>query len=342
MKLARSSKIKHKLGINVSTPLLVPSFSSKGLGFIPPQESLGFRKDHEKPISEASQIIASVNPAIANTALVSAFDISQEFIPSPEKLPINVELLFVDSGGYETSNYYDLSELFKGPPYKHDWNQEEHLTILDKWPDDKPSVFVSFDQNINLELQIESAQKLGARFPKQLSTLLMKPEKKTNKLLPLDRLAPLIDELNHFDIIGVTEKELGHSILKRMVSLAELRIQLDKAGIDAPIHVFGSLDPVTTCLYFLAGAEIFDGLTWSRMSYRNGSAIYHANNGALYYGIHESDDQVKIRALFDNIYYLDDLRERMEEFANSGNFKVFPFNSDFLEKAFNTLKTKIK
>jgi hypothetical protein len=34
---------------------------------------------------------------------------------------------------------------------------------------------------------------------------------------------------------------------------------LDEAGVKSPIHVFGALDPLTVCLYFVAGAEVFDG-----------------------------------------------------------------------------------
>ncbi len=49
-----------------------------------------------------------------------------------------------------------------------------------------------------------------------------------------------------------------------MQNIAKLRKALDKAGLNIPLHVFGSLDTVTTPLYFLAGADIFDGLTWLR------------------------------------------------------------------------------
>ncbi|MEK6154591.1 hypothetical protein WIW50_15075 [Flavobacteriaceae bacterium 3-367] len=343
MNLARSSKLIHKIGNPITTPLLVPSFSSKGLGFIPFDEKFGFSKTEKKhQISEANQIIRTSSTVITDTALVSAFDVAQGFIAPPEGSSLNVELMFVDSGGYETSNYYDLSELFEGPPYKHDWNKEKHLEVLRKWPKHIPSVFISFDQNIKYPEQIEDAQKLSAEFPDQLSTFLIKPEKPGNKNIPLKSILPNIQELKHFDIIGITEKELGHTIIKRMMNLAEFRIDLDKAGITAPIHVFGSLDPITTCLYFLAGAEIFDGLTWSRMSYCDGMATYKANNGAIKYGIHVSDDMVKVRTLSDNIYYLNNLQVKMQEFAKTGDFAVFPHHKEFLQESYNTLISKLK
>lgn len=342
MNLARSSKLKHKLGNIIATPLLVPSFSSKGLGFIPYDPKLGFKEGEPKhQISEANQIMATASQVITDTALVSAFDIAQGFIPLPENLSINVDLMFVDSGGYETSNYYDLSELFKAPPYNLKWSQDEHSKVLRQWPEHMPSVFISYDQNVEFAKQIEHAQKLGASFPNQLSSFLIKPEKPNNKMIPLKSILPVIDELKHFDIIGVTEKELGHSIMARMINLAEFRRDLDSAGITAPIHIFGSLDPVTSCLYFLSGAEIFDGLTWSRLAYFNGVAAYTANYGALEISIHESDDKIKVKTLFENIYYLQKLQNSMQEFAVTQNFDVFPQHNKFLSDAFETLKSKI-
>lgn len=342
MDLYRSSTLQHKLGGAISTPLLVPSFSSKGLGFMKPDAQYGFSKKHVEQISDANLIMATAKAALTQTALVSAFDISQDFIPQPKNLLLNVDLMFVDSGGYETSNYYDLSELFEGPIYKQDWTPEEHLKVLNKWPDHIPSVFISFDQNIEFAKQIEAAQKLSAKFPSQLSSFLIKPEHKTHRVIPIKSILPLIEELKHFDIIGITEKELGYSILNRMTNLAEFRLALDKAGITAPIHVFGSLDPITTCLYFFAGAEIFDGLTWSRMSYSEGLATYKANHGAIKYGIHVSDDQVKVRTLYDNIYYLISLQENMHEFAKNGDFSVFKDHGKFFMESFESLKAKLK
>ena len=80
-------------------------------------------------------------------------------------------------------------------------------------------------------------------------------------------------ELSHFSIIGFTEKELGPSLLKRMTAIARVRRALKEVNLDLPIHVFGSLDTISTPLYFLAGADIFDGLTWLRYAFRDGVRI---------------------------------------------------------------------
>src|SRR5690606_32377632 len=109
-----------------------------------------------------------------------------------------------------------------------------------------------------------------------------------------------VEELGSFDIVGVTEKELGRSMLDRMVNVAKLRLAMDEAELRIPIHVFGALDPLSASLYYISGAEIFDGLTWIRYAYENGRCVYMHNLGALKYGIHTSNDLVKSRAISEN------------------------------------------
>ena len=59
--------------------------------------------------------------------------------------------------------------------------------------------------------------------------------------------------------------------------------------METPIHVFGSLDTVTTPMYFLAGADIFDGLTWLRFAFHGGYTVYKHNYGALKFGVATKD-----------------------------------------------------
>jgi hypothetical protein len=145
-----------------------------------------------------------------------------------------------------------------------------------------------------------------------------------------------------FDVIGLTEKELGKTILERMKNIAELRLELDKLKIKAPIHVFGSLDPISSPLYFLAGAEIFDGLTWIRFGYHEGSAAYLHNVGAKKIGIDKTESSVKLRMLSDNYFYLIDLQNQMTKFLIDEDFSRFQFNGDFFREAYDLLRTKVR
>lgn len=81
-----------------------------------------------------------------------------------------------------------------------------------------------------------------------------------------------------FHALGVTEKELGGNFKERMINIARIRKALNGVGLEnMPIHIFGSLDTVSTPLYFVAGADIFDGLTWLRFAYYKGMTIYRQN-----------------------------------------------------------------
>ena len=57
-----------------------------------------------------------------------------------------------------------------------------------------------------------------------------------------------------FDVVGVTERELGDSIFDRLVALRTLRSILDSARVNSPIHVFGGLESdfhaVTVCSWW--------------------------------------------------------------------------------------------
>ena len=134
---------------------------------------------------------------------------------------------------------------------------------------------------------------------------------------------------------------MGDSVLNRMLSVGRVRRALDNAGVMTPIHVFGSLDPLSSSLYFLAGAEVFDGLTWLRYSYSGGQAVYYHNHGVINYGIHERDSLVNARSLRENVYYLQRLKYQMLDFLAKPSFKKFGFYHDVLEKSYETFLTQL-
>ena len=92
-------------------------------------------------------------------------------------------------------------------------------------------------------------------------------------------------------------------MLDRMARTALLRRAMDEAGVTAPLHIFGALDPLSVCLYFLSGAEMFDGLTWIRYGYEDGRCLYTHNLGPLKYGLDATDNAIKSRTLFGNYYF---------------------------------------
>lgn len=330
--LAKSTQLRHPLGITFETPLLVPSFSSKGFGF------------NKENVSEASEALKFSIQFLTDSMLISAYDIFHKHLPKTEEFQTATEIIFLDSGGYETVEEHDLSAVFRHQCPIKEWNDKDYQSIIHEWPKHIPTVFVSFDHGsirMPVKDQIDAARGFFSAYPAQMSDLILKPETKTQRYLQIPSILGLIDELADFNIIGLTEKELGNSMLNRMVNIAKIRRALDEAKIIVPIHVFGSLDPVTSCLYFLAGAEIFDGLTWLRYSYKDGTAIYQQNYGALFIGIHIRDNDMKCKIIVDNIYALQNLRYEMKDFLLNRDFSKFTNHSELLKKCYDTLCSQL-
>ena len=317
----RTSIIKHPSGVDIETPLFVPSYSSKG--FILERDNRGKLK------SEVCKAIELANQFLTESQLISAYDVYYNYLLQPVDL-IPTKIIFVDSGGYETSSSFDFSETRRSNNNHEKWNIEYLKKVLTNWPRERfPTVIVSFDDENDRKpvlKQIESAKQLFKEFDNCLHDFLIKPETKTSNFINIENLIKNINRLKNFNIIGITEKELGNSILQRMQRIQKIRNELDKARINAPIHIFGSLDPITIILYFMAGAEIFDGLTWLKYSYFSGLAMYTNNLSVLdkEMDINTSDSKVKARSISNNLYFLEKLKSILINFKNSNNdFKLF-------------------
>ena len=336
--LARSSNLRHPSGVTLRTPLLVPSFSSRGLGF------------NRKGISEIRDVFLNTAEILTESMLVSAYDIKYKHLPNPAKFPCTPSLTIVDSGGYETGMDYDFSAVYHYDYSHRKWDLGTYMRVLDKWPKRIPAAFVSFDKGSSgkgVARQIEEARELLSRYPDQLHTFLLKPTKSCQGLLrnTVNIAQPHLKKMAAFHIIGVAEKELGRRMLDRMETIANLRRGLDNAGVVAPIQVFGALDPVSSTLYCLAGAGIFDGLTWLRYSYKEGQCVYSHNYGVLHIGLDQDDDFVRSKGFSDNYSYLRDLQLCLRNFVADGDFSKLGSrnvpDSAFLRMALDSLQTKL-
>jgi hypothetical protein len=331
--LARSSKIQHPLGVAVETPLLVPSFSSKGAGF---------NKAGQSNIKEIFEGVAS--KYLTDIMLVSAFDLAKGHIPSI--VSAVTEMTIIDSGGYEISDLHDLSTVYQHSPSPHEvseWVEERLCEVYNSWPEHIPAVLVSFDRPDRpqpLQNQIKAARRLFSNYQHQVNTLLIKPESEGQNFIDAKNIIAHIEKFDDFDIIGFTEKEAGDSIIARMENIASIRLAMDDAGIKIPIHVFGSLDPISTVLYFLAGAEVFDGLTWIRFGFMDGVAYYYHNYGASKIGIDLADNIIKGQMMENNISYLINLKHQMQKFLVHNDFRVFGRNAEVFSRSYNQLRAK--
>ena len=109
----------------IETPLLVPAFSSRADPHI--QTILKFAK-----------------PYIVDPILISAYDVyykrSLKNITCPDAI-------FLDSGGYECSKRFDISEVYylKDKPKK--WNIKLYGEVLNFWPHNIPTIAICYDYN---------------------------------------------------------------------------------------------------------------------------------------------------------------------------------------------------
>uniref|UniRef100_UPI000AA47D31 Cap10 n=1 Tax=Hyphomicrobiales TaxID=356 RepID=UPI000AA47D31 len=307
----------------IRTPLLLPSFSSKGF-------------------PEVQEIIEATSDVIDGPCLISAYDLHYGSIKGPYDF---AQAIFIDSGGYEASKDVELSDLGTMPHTPAEWSQDDFSRIIGSWQSPTPTVLVSYDHpkdRLPTRAQIERADAMLPKRPHTFREILFKPERVatggTSEPPEVTRVnvSAIVDNIGmmaRFDALGITEKEVGGNLKERMVNIARIRRALDKVKLTRmPIHVFGSLDTVTTPLYFLAGADVFDGLTWLRFAYYKGMTIYRQNYAAVELGIDMKAHLVDAKCCFDNYRYMKGLEGEMRGFLKEG-FASFEHHRPLLERA---------
>ncbi len=331
----RTSRLTHPAsGASLETPLLVPSFSSKAFGF------------GQGGQPEVRRVLDASQEFITRSCLVSAYDVHYGYVPEPKDLAITVDLLFLDSGGYEVSDDHDLSAVEKPVHRPGKWDVAKLRAVWERWPEGLPAVLVSYDHSSHrmpVAEQLRDAKQATSAAPGHLHSFLLKPEAHDERSLEpaLRALRAQIGELDGFHLLGVTEKELGSSPLERMFRIASLRKALDDASLRLPIHVFGALDPLSVSLYFVAGAEVFDGLTWSRYAYNVGQCVYVHSNAAATYGVGVDDDEARVRTIKDNLRYLDQLERSLRRLAETRDWTHLAENGDLVRAASERLHAQV-
>ena len=237
--------------VQVETPLIVPSFSSRGF-------------------SKVSEMWKQFRYRLNGAALGSLFDMAEGLVPI--SMTDNVNLAVFDSGLYETRDIPTNGGGCHAPPSGAIWTRSRyHKTLIDI---DKTanSVLVNYDHLGNLKEQIALASEDFSLVPSAAADFLIKPEP-DSMLVNVAKLSTHAQDLGQFDVIGITAREMGDSLLKRCSAIVTLRDTLDDAGLDLPIHVFGAITPYEVLAYFFCGADVFDGLNWLRLAFRDHTSI---------------------------------------------------------------------
>lgn len=330
--LARSEIINLPYGKPLVTPALLPSFSSKGF-------------------PELRKILRHIEQYISGQVLFSAYDVNYKKIP--KKIPFAPELLFLDSGGYECSTITDFVEynrhLYKPEPWPKKLYINAVKSVL-QTNEHISKVIINYDnprrrKSINNQIEdaksiFEKVSRIDNNFFKEI---ILKPETsdKDKQYVPVDTVIQNIKKLKPFDIIGFTEKELGNTLINIMIHICKIRKALKRNKMKQLIHVFGSLDPISTPLYFMCGADIFDGLTWLRYSFYQGVTIYQQNYWFKNCPLDSEIFALRMRSAIDNLTYLSDLRFDMIKFQKNKDFNMFTYNGELLKRKWDVVASQI-
>jgi len=307
-----------------TTPMLLPSISSRA--------NLDIKK-----------ILKIMSGFVTGPILISAYDFY--YHQNSKDLDVSFpDLIFLDSGGYECNKEKDISDIGLYKPESKKWSPTKYSDIIEKWSIEIPTVLTSYDHPSKrnpIKQQINNANNLFDGKDRFLKEILIKPETSRQLRIKPEKVIDHIDSLNSFDIVGFTEKELGYSLLGRMANLATIRKAFDENGIIKPIHIFGSLDPITTPLYYIAGADIFDGLSWLRFIFYNGETYYIDSFGPKLRGVHVNMNVIWGKTISDNYDYLLRLKLDLKLFQSTKDWEIFKHNADFFKKTYEDLKISV-
>jgi hypothetical protein len=340
----RDTTFTHPLGGTIDLPLLVPSFSSKGFDFITEG-----RSNPKKIFSTATNALEDFGRYLTESYLLSAYDIHHKHFKRPDKFFRDTALIFLDSGGYELNPEFDSSEPKLTPIRELPFTRDDYMGTLDSLygkHNENPFVIANFDWGTkykSFKHQIHDARTIFGKYPDWASNFILKPHTTKGKVVHIDNVVPVIEELRGFNVIGVTEKELGKNLIDRLKRLTKLRLELNKRSIRAPIHVWGGLDPLITPLYFFAGADMFDGISWLRYAYHDGVAVNRESYPVLSGSLTLSKDHSIALAINNNLTVLQGIATSLRAFANSDtpNFDMFDGKGNFFAKAYRTMRAKI-
>ena len=237
--------------VGVSTPLIVPSFSSCGF-------------------PQVAEIYDEMKGRLYGVCLVSALDMAAGCIPA--NVTDEANLVLVDSGMFEARSKV-RGRGGSCPSTTHaGWSRQQYCRIAAGLDASANVILVNYDGTGPVEQQIRQALEDFSYASHAASDFLVKPEC-PSYLVNVPRLATHIGELGQFDIVGITAREAGDSLARRCSTVVMLRDALDDAGLDAPIHVFGAISPLEVLTYCFCGADVFDGLNWLRLSFREHGSI---------------------------------------------------------------------
>ena len=204
--------------------------------------------------------------------LLSLYDY-EYILPAEFILAEDSRIRIWDSGGYETT----ICPTCRNSANSEKWDENIYIQTANRIPWNGLDVLVSYDvphESRYIQQQIERALHLYTKVKGTYARdLLIHIQDDTDPYVLAETLEPYTNE---FQILGLTEKEIAPTWAHGVYFINRLRSALSSLEMEQyiPIHVFGCFDLKTVIRFALAGADIFDGLTWLRHLFLNGETLY--------------------------------------------------------------------
>lgn len=179
-----------------------------------------------------------------------------------------------------------------------------------------------------IENQINEAKVFFSEFEEVLTDFLVKPSNEGD-YIDVDEYIQNLDEVSKFDILGFTEKELGNSIITRLNNVYRIRTALIKRNYNNPIHIFGCIDPSSAWLFFILGADIFDGLSWLRYRFTVSGESVYINSHNIHENISNTDSENYSITLHENLNRIESVVEEMIEFTATESMQHTTLSEQF-------------
>ena len=137
-----------------------------------------------------------------------------------------------------------------------------------------------------------------------------------------------------FDILGFTEKEVANTWFAGINFISGVRRELDiQLKQYMPMHLFGCFDPKSMIYFYLAGADLFDGLSWLRY-FIHGRSTFYLREYEAYVPLTQHSELSLYRAeiVANNVEELHQLRSDLSFSAVADDFGGFEEEVAFVRK----------
>ena len=282
--------------LEVPTPLVVPSFSSRGF------PALG-------------SIHRDMVHKLYGVCLMSAWDLAEGLLPSSATLATDV--VIIDSGGYEVPGDFAAQPSSIASQSDLCWSVHRYRDVLTNIGDGANALVVTYDRPARLEEQIAGAVDDMACVPGSAADFLLKPESSV-EMVNIPRVMKYTTELGQFHAIGITAREIGASLIERCRTIVTLRDILEDIGLNLPIHIFGAISPPEVLAYFFCGADIFDGLDWLRFGFRQTGIVTMEEAALQDMKWDQHDHALRVGEWTNNLTFLYRMQESLRSYARGG------------------------